>query len=256
MNLPTFDKRLLANYKSASQIARVLSEPWVSENIRCPACGGALARFANNTPLADLYCSKCAEQFELKSKSGAIGRKVSDEEYSTKIRRLQCNTNPNLMVLSYSLTDYSVTTLIAIPKYFFVPAIIERRAPLSSTARRAGWVGSNIILDKIPMSGKVSIITRGEAHTPSEVRKSWSSTSFLSSQTSIEKRGWILDTLRCIERIPAREFSLEKVYSFEEELQSLHPRNTHIKPKLRQQLQVLRDLGQLEFLGGGKYRKK
>lgn len=33
------------------------------------------------------------------------------------------------------------------------------------------------------------------------------------------------------------------------------PRNQHVRPKLRQQLQRLRDLGLVEFLGGGKYRR-
>jgi len=32
------------------------------------------------------------------------------------------------------------------------------------------------------------------------------------------------------------------------------PRDAHINDKIRQQLQVLRDLGHLEFLGGGNYR--
>ena len=30
--------------------------------------------------------------------------------------------------------------------------------------------------------------------------------------------------------------------------------NRHVRPKIRQQLQVLRDLGLLDFLGGGSYR--
>jgi len=34
----------------------------------------------------------------------------------------------------------------------------------------------------------------------------------------------------------------------------LHPNNAHVRDKIRQQLQVLRDLGLLEFLGSGSYR--
>ncbi|MBZ5564268.1 MAG: hypothetical protein LAP13_17830 [Acidobacteriia bacterium] len=34
----------------------------------------------------------------------------------------------------------------------------------------------------------------------------------------------------------------------------LHPDNLHVRDKIRQQLQRLRDLGLVEFLGGGKYR--
>jgi hypothetical protein len=34
----------------------------------------------------------------------------------------------------------------------------------------------------------------------------------------------------------------------------LHPNNTHVRDKIRQQLQVLRDLNLLDFLGSGSYR--
>ena len=34
-----------------------------------------------------------------------------------------------------------------------------------------------------------------------------------------------------------------------------YPRNQNVRPKLRQQLQILRDLGLVEFLGKGFYRR-
>ncbi|MGC8581819.1 MAG: hypothetical protein ACP5MW_05710, partial [Thermoplasmata archaeon] len=34
-----------------------------------------------------------------------------------------------------------------------------------------------------------------------------------------------------------------------------HPNNKHIKDKIRQQLQILRERGYLEFKGNGKYEK-
>jgi hypothetical protein len=50
------------------------------------------------------------------------------------------------------------------------------------------------------------------------------------------------------------DFMLDDVYAFEGELASVYPDNKHIKDKIRQQLQVLRDKGYLEFMGRGKYR--
>lgn len=47
---------------------------------------------------------------------------------------------------------------------------------------------------------------------------------------------------------------LAEVYAFAGELARLHPRNLHVRDKIRQQLQRLRDLGFVEFLGAGKYR--
>ncbi|MBZ5514449.1 MAG: hypothetical protein LAN62_06335 [Acidobacteriia bacterium] len=50
-----------------------------------------------------------------------------------------------------------------------------------------------------------------------------------------------------------REFTLAQVYAQEAQLARLHPQNRSIRPKIRQQLQILRDLGLIEFLGGGTY---
>ncbi|MBI1755248.1 hypothetical protein HY250_01780 [Candidatus Azambacteria bacterium] len=35
----TFDKKLVEDYKSPSQKARVLTEAWVGDSIFCPNCG-------------------------------------------------------------------------------------------------------------------------------------------------------------------------------------------------------------------------
>ncbi len=44
------------------------------------------------------------------------------------------------------------------------------------------------------------------------------------------------------------------MYEFKNVLEKIHPENKHIKDKIRQQLQVLRDKGYLEFISPGKYR--
>ena len=55
-------------------------------------------------------------------------------------------------------------------------------------------------------------------------------------------------TIRCKEDWQG-EFSLVEVYAFESELARLHPDNRHVKDKIRQQLQLLRDKGILDFAG-------
>ncbi len=47
---------------------------------------------------------------------------------------------------------------------------------------------------------------------------------------------------------------LDDVYAFDDHLAHLYPGNNNVRPKIRQQLQVLRDQGFLEFLGHGHYR--
>jgi len=60
--------------------------------------------------------------------------------------------------------------------------------------------------------------------------------------------------LNAIHSLKKKQFSVLDAYSLEPELSKLHPANQHVRPKIRQQLQVLRDLGLLEFLGDGHYR--
>ena len=66
-------------------------------------------------------------------------------------------------------------------------------------------------------------------------------------------RGWTLDVLRAVRRLGKSQFSLGDVYDFESELQIAHPLNRNVRPKIRQQLQVLRDLGLIEFATRGTY---
>ncbi len=66
---------------------------------------------------------------------------------------------------------------------------------------------------------------------------------------------WKKDVFECLLRIDSDVFRLEEVYKFEKKLKELHPENRNIQPKIRQQLQYLRDLGLLEFVKPGVYKK-
>jgi len=67
--------------------------------------------------------------------------------------------------------------------------------------------------------------------------------------------GWRLDTFNVVSEIPAKIFKLEQVYAYKQHLQGLHPENRNVEAKIRQQLQELRDLGLIEFIDRGIYRK-
>lgn len=250
----TFDEKLAVDYKSASQRARVLTEHWVGESVFCPNCGRLdMDKYPNNRPVADFFCSNCKEDYELKSKQGSVGTKVLDGAYRTKIERLQSSSNPNLFVLNYHLQNLCVLNLFVIPKHFFVPEIIEKRKPLAASARRAGWIGSNILLQKIPQIGKIFLVRQQRIEPKEKVLAEWKKTLFLREEKEISARGWLLDVMRCVEKLGKREFTLDDVYAFEGELGILHPDNKHIKDKIRQQLQVLRDKGYLDFISRGHY---
>ncbi|MHB1457052.1 MAG: phospholipase D-like domain-containing protein [Armatimonadota bacterium] len=67
--------------------------------------------------------------------------------------------------------------------------------------------------------------------------------------------GWKRTFFEALQQIPKIYFPLQEVYSLETHLMRLHPDNKHIRAKIRQQLQFLRDIGLIKFMGSGQYRK-
>lgn len=243
------------NYKNKSQKIRIMTEDWVLNNVFCPRCGAEkLSDFENNRPVADFYCSHCKSEYELKSKEGRLSGKIVDGAYDTMIKRIVSDNNPDFMCLSYAKEDYRINSLIVIPKHFFVPDIIEKRKPLSPNAKRAGWVGCNILINDIPDQGKIHIIKDSEKLNKKDVVKKLSTSKMLEVK-DISARGWLFDILNCVNDIGECEFTLENMYSYEKILGIKHPNNKNIKAKIRQQLQLLRDCGVIEFTGRGKYKK-
>lgn len=230
------------------------TERWVRDWVYCPSCGSSkINPFPNNSPLADFLCGSCKEEYELKSQKSKFGNKVLDGAYKTKCERLAASNNPNLFLLNYDLKQLSVTNLFVVPKHFFVRDIIEERKPLAATARRAGWIGSNILLNKIPASGKIYLVQNGVPQTKKAVLTEWKNTLFLRDET-LEARGWLIEVMKCVEAIGKREFEIDDVYAFERKLSGLYPQNKHVRQKIRQQLQFLRDRGYVDFVSRGHYR--
>ncbi|HVC61622.1 MAG TPA: DpnI domain-containing protein [Acetobacteraceae bacterium] len=251
----SFQAALAGSYKSSLQRIRILSEDWVHRQVYCPSCGHIdMGRYGNNRPVADFFCHHCDEDYELKSQSKTFGAKMVDGAYRTMMDRLKGSSNPNLLLLHYDPRGLSVQNLLVIPKYFFVPEIIEERKPLSPFARRAGWVGCNISLQGIPQAGRIFLIRDRIIEPKDEVLARWQKTLFLRDQRDVRAKGWLLGVMRCIENIKKSTFTIEELYQFENELKMIYPSNRHIREKIRQKLQILRDKGYLHFLGKGTYR--
>lgn len=250
-----FNRSLATQYKSPPQIARVLTETWVKKEVYCPNCGNAcLEQYSNNKPVADFFCGSCREDFELKGKQDKLGLKIVDGAYQSMLSRLASVNNPNFFLLNYELATYQVLNLFVIPKHFFVPNIIEKRRPLSNEARRAGWIGCNILLSKIPEVGRIFLVKDRQVESKEKVQAVWKKTLFLREEKKLESKGWLLEIMRCIEQIKKKEFTLADVYKFESYLSQQYPDNRHIKDKIRQQLQILRDRNYIQFTGRGEYR--
>jgi len=178
-----------------------------------------------------------------------------DGAFTPLLNSIRLRTNPHFSFLQYSSEDWKVKKLFVVPSFFFTKTILEKRKALSSSARRAGWVGCNILLSRLPELGKIKVIDNEKPVPKKFVQKSWKDLVFMDEE-SPGKRGWIVDVLFCIQQLKKPEFNLTDIYEFEEYLANLHPDNTNIKPKIRQQLQILRDRDVLEFQSRGIYKIK
>jgi len=241
-------------YKSLPQISRILSEAWFGENGYCLSCNSdqLLTATIANTKASDFACGSCEESYELKAFRVKPTRKLIDGAYGALISRIQSGSVPNLVMLERNET-WQIQSLTAIHHLFLTPEVVERRKPLSVHARRAGWVGCNIRLDMILPEAQIQIVKAGVASSRKLVRESFRRFDRLKSIPP-NLRGWTTLTLAVIRSLKQPEFSLKELYAKELLFASSYPKNNNIRAKMRQQLQVLRDLGYLEFCGQGRYQ--
>lgn len=169
------------------------------------------------------------------------------------LQKIRTDETPNLIALHYDLSRWRVQNVFLVPHFAFSISAIEKRAPLAATARRAGWVGCNILLTEIPPDARIPLVENGNPINPKSARKQYAKVRPL-EKLRPEMRGWTLDVLNLLRSLHKQSFTLADAYSLETHLAALHPANRHIRPKIRQQLQILRDLGLLTFLGDAHYR--
>lgn len=250
------DNYLSENYKSKSQISRIITENWVAANCYCPICGNDdLSKCSNNASVKDFICPNCNSEFELKSlnsKNKGMGSKIIDGAYKTMIERINSQNNPHFIFMSRN--EFQIYNMLIIPNYYFTDNIIEKRKPLSQGAKRKGWTGCNIMISQIPESGRIYLIRNQDIINKNDVVTHLRKTLFL-KDIGLSQRGWIFALMNLLNRIKDSEFKLDDVYQFENVLKMQFPDNNNIKPKIRQILQQLREKEYLEFLGNGKYKK-
>lgn len=247
-------RHLSANYRSASQRARVATEDWAHRNLYCPNCDSArLDRAPNNTAAVDYFCPRCRAPFQLKAQSQPLSKRIVDAAYETMVKAIRSDRTPNLFIMQYSAVEWIVLNVIVVPHFAFPLSAVEKRKPLALTARRAGWVGCNIRLDAIPVDAKIQIVEAGIPVDPARVRRKYARVEPLARLDPV-RRGWTLDVLNAVRSLQLDTFSLADVYAKEAILSAAHPKNRHVREKIRQQLQVLRDVGIIEFIGDGRYQ--
>jgi type II restriction enzyme len=247
------DLTLAARYTSQTQIARVLSESWYSRNGYCLSCeNDQLSPTAANSKASDFTCADCSERYELKAFKTEPAKRLVNGAFDALISRIRNGSVPTLVLMKRD-EGWKIQSLSAVHHLFLTPDVVERREPLSPSARRAGWTGCNIRLDLIGADGRIPIIESGVAVDRKKARERFRQFQPL-RDVPPSLRGWATLTLKTIRGLGRPEFSLGDVYARESEFTARYPDNRNVRAKIRQQLQVLRDLGLLEFRGLGQYR--
>ncbi|MEO5804019.1 MAG: DpnI domain-containing protein [Verrucomicrobiota bacterium] len=268
---------LAAAYKSGSQRAKNVTEAWGADNFYCPNCSSPkLDWLKSNTHAHDYRCPSCEFLFQLKSQKSPLGQSVTDGAYGAMMKAIQADQTPNFYFMHYDLATWSIRNLLLVPSFAFPTSAIIKRNPLAATARRAGWIGCNIALHRIPADARISLVKESNVVPAKEVREQFKRVKPL-QEISVAQRGWTLDVLTAVRELvtergsvtrstlanPTRcdsqsrapgEFTNEDIYALAPHFEKLHPGNRHVKDKIRQQLQVLRDLGLLLHIGKGEWR--
>jgi type II restriction enzyme len=239
---------------SGSQIARVRTESWFGKFGYCLRCtSDRLEATKPNTPACDFVCPVCEAPYELKSGAGRLGVKVVDGAFDAMMRRIREGRAPNLLLLRYT-PEWNVHAITALHSVFLTPTVLEKRPPLSLTARRAGWVGCNLLLSRVPRDGRIALVQDGVAMAKAEARRIYAQSERF-EDLKPKQRGWTALVLAFVRKIGKEEFTLADIYAFETAMHAAYPENSHVREKIRQQMQVLRDLGYVEFLSKrGEYR--
>src|SRR5262249_25149755 len=107
----------------------------------------------------------------------------------------------------------------------------------------------------IPSDARIAVVREREITPKRTVRAQYCKIKPL-AEIRAKERGWALDVLNVVRRLRKAEFTTSEMYAFVRELEEMHPDNRHVKDKIRQQLQVLRDRGFLMQAERGVWRVK
>ena len=169
---------LADRFKSGSQKAGNVTEAWGAENFYCPNCSSPkLDWLKPGTKASDYHCPHCGFWYQLKSKKSPIGKSITDGAYAAMMEAVREDRAPSHFFLHYEIIPslagageggrrpdegrgdkWLVRNLLLVPYFAFPPSAIVKRAPLAATARRAGWVGCNFDLSRVPAEARIAVI--------------------------------------------------------------------------------------------------
>lgn len=167
---PLIDFAAATAFDSRAQVARIVLETWAEYNLFCLSCDSdSLVRLSANTPVADFECAKCSEQYQVKGKDGRFGPTITGAAYAPLLNAIRGGACPSYILIEYDRRYSTVVFGSAIRGSLITADRVLRRTPLAVTAKRAGWVGSNLHIAGLPQVALVE----PQVVDPSAARAEW-----------------------------------------------------------------------------------
>lgn len=164
------DVSLGENYKSKSQMARAIIEPWAEFNLYCLECrSDDISALPNNTKVADLRCPACETTYQIKSSTNRFGDTVLGGEFETYRSALEAGSFPNLMLVEWDARFSCVFVVQAIHGAVITEERIVPRKMLRQSARRAGYRGCVIKIAGLP---RIDLVMP-QLRDPNDCRSDW-----------------------------------------------------------------------------------
>jgi hypothetical protein len=244
---------------SESKKSIKITSPFVKENI----CNELVIKKKQNTQLELITSFKLMNIYrgalDLKGLESIINNNGVVKNQSKLHSKIYLFDDEKAIITSGNLTNGGLLKNYEYGIYIDdadIVSIVSKDFSLISKNENTGNITlSNIqvvrdILLKIPDSESIKL-PKYEIESPENLDIIEISEDILTSSIS----GWKLEVLKCVQTINNQTFFLKDINEFEVYLKKIYPNNKHITDKIRQQLQYLRDLGLIEFLGNGKYKK-
>lgn len=144
-------------------------EKAVRQRVPCPRCGRPrhLTPLRANFPCADVICRFCGflaqvKAYTLKGSSRGLPEQVLGAGWYVQRDQIMAGIYHGLYIVGFSQKGRLVR-IYYVPAHILqgAPEVFEPRNPLKETAKRAGWVGFNYNLRKLPMIGMRNEYLRG-----------------------------------------------------------------------------------------------
>jgi hypothetical protein len=149
---------------TANQVLGRWGETLVAKKFACPRCKRffTLRRLPPNFKCADIVCDFCGYLAQVKTATVSDVMKVPSSilgaAWKPQRERMKAGIYFPLFIV---LRNGNKSAVYYLPTEFQKPSLFKKRAPLSASARRAGWQGFSYDLSSLAKEALVRILSPG-----------------------------------------------------------------------------------------------